>query len=296
MEASPLVSIIVPTYKRTEYLRLTLESMLSQTYQNIEIIVVDDGSPGNENAQLCDQYPKVSYRKIENSGGPARPRNTGIKMAKGELIAFTDDDDIWLPEKLEKQIAILKAHPEYGLVHGPCMVIDENGTRTGEIIGKPGSPDVKHGDVKLRMMGNWTLMTPTPLIRRVLVKNVGFFSEEMPAAGEDTEFWIRCSFYTRFYYLDEPLVEYRKHDSNISSNNEKYIQLPLYLNVVRKKQLVENRITKLEGKQLLMNLSQMQLKMVKFRTFKVFKNMFTLDPLWFLKVKNFKILAKKIIR
>ena len=97
----PLVSVIIPTYNRTDYLKITLNSVLSQTYKNIEIIVVDDGSEGDANKILCDSFSNVIYIKIKNSGGPARPRNTGIKAAKGELIGFTDDDDIWLPQKLK---------------------------------------------------------------------------------------------------------------------------------------------------------------------------------------------------
>jgi len=295
MEASPLVSIIVPTYKRTDYLQLTLESIQSQTYENIEIIVVDDGTPGNENARLCEQFPKVAYHKIENSGGPARPRNTGIKLAKGDFMAFTDDDDIWLPMKLEKQIAILRANPEHGLVHGPCEVIDELGNKTNEIIGKPGSPEVKHGDVKLRMMGNWTLMMPTPLLRRSLVHEVGFFSEDIPPALEDVEFWIRCSFYTKIFYLEEPLVLYRKHGDNISSNKKRYLPLPLYLDKVIEKQESEGRLTKSEVKLLRNNVSKMQLKMINEAPRQVLANMRRLNAFWFLNFGNIKILIKKLL-
>lgn len=78
-------------------------------------------------------------------------------------------------------------------------------------------------------MGNSTLMIPTPLLGSTLVEQVDFFSEEIPPALEDVEFWIRCSFFTLFYYLEKPLVLYRKHGSNISSDRKKYLPLPLYL-------------------------------------------------------------------
>ncbi|MCW5519177.1 glycosyltransferase [Aureitalea sp. L0-47] len=291
---TPLISIIIPTLNRCDYLALTLESVLNQTHRPIEVIVVDDGSIGNANRELCNKYPEVSYVWIENSGGPAKPRNVGIEKANGDFLAFVDDDDIWLPEKLQKQIEVLNNHPGFGLVHGPCSVIDENGSLTSEIIGRSGDPMEKHGDVRMRMMGNWTLMMPTPLVRKELVLEVGRFNEEIPAALEDVEFWVRCSFYTKFYFLDDLLVRYRKHSNNISSNQVKYLKLPLYLNEVRKKMLVINRINTVESAALMKNLGRMQLKMMKRGRVKVLRNMFTLDPFWFLKLNNLKVLAKSL--
>ncbi|MBL4663078.1 MAG: glycosyltransferase [Flavobacteriaceae bacterium] len=295
MDQSKLVSIIVPTYNRLDYLKLTLQSLLGQTYQNIEIIVVDDGSDGDDNKRYCEQFSKINYIKIENFGGPARPRNIGIDAANGDFIAFTDDDDIWLPKKLENQVAILNEEPAYGLVHSPCKVIDEAGKETGEIIGRPGSPEVKHGDVKLRMMGNWTLMMPTPLLRKELVQIVGYFSEEIPPALEDVEFWVRCSFHTLFYYLDEPQVLYRKHSDNISSDRKKYIPLPLYLDKIIVSMAQGGRIDKEETKLLHDSICRMQLKMIKFHPRRVLSNMNTLSTFWFLKFRNIKLLIKKIM-
>ena len=293
---SPLVSVVVPTYKRPDFLGFTLASIENQSYKNIEIIVVDDGTEGDINQKICDSFGNVIYKKIENSGSPARPRNEGIKLAKGAYIGFVDDDDIWLPTKIEKQVALLEQHKQYGLVHGPCQIIDQNGQLKDQIIGRPGSPEVKHGDVRLRMMGNWTLMTPTPLIRREVIDAVGFFNETIPAAGEDAEFWVRCSFETQFYYLDEPLVNYRKHSLNISANRKKYVRLPLYLNNVRKTQIKKNSINRSEANQLLHSLSSMQLKMVKLNALTTLKNMFALDAIWFLKAHNIKLLVKLLIR
>ncbi len=290
MEPS-LVTIIVPTYKRPDYLKLTLQSILAQTYENIEVIVVDDGSPGNENLLLCKKFDKIRYIKIENSGGPAKPRNVGIKKAKGEFIAFVDDDDIWLPEKIEKQVKIFENNPEFGLVHGPCQVIDEKGNITETIIGRPGSPKVKHGDVKMRMMGNWTIMMPTPLVRKTVLEKVGFFNESIPPATEDREFWTRFSFYTLFYYLNEPLVFYRKHIGGISENKKVYLDSPLILKNVLKNKMEERLINKKEFKQLISNLVQMQLKMLKLGYGKTVQNLFNLDIFWFFKIAHLKLLS-----
>ena len=105
MKSGPLVSVIVSTHNRADLLCETLDSILSQTYENFELIVVDDGSTDNtEEVVKRHSAGRINYLKIDNWGGPARPRNIGIEKAKGKYIAFCDDDDIWLPKKLEKQI------------------------------------------------------------------------------------------------------------------------------------------------------------------------------------------------
>jgi glycosyltransferase involved in cell wall biosynthesis len=286
----PIVSVIIPTYNRTDFLKLTLESVLNQTYQNFEIIVVDDGTPNDKNMLLCQKIDKVKYIKIENSGGPAKPRNVGIHEAKGKYIAFVDDDDMWMPNKLEKQVAVLENNPDFGLVHCCCQVIDENGIEKKEIIGRPGSLDVKHGDVSMRMMGNWTLMMPTPLVRRHVIDEVGLFNEKIPSALEDVEFWTRCSFVTQFYYMDDPLANYRVHSTNISSNTSKYLELPLYLKNVIERQLSIHRISKRQHKFLLNSLCAMQIRTVKTNVFKTFKNLYLLDIFWMFKKSNCKMI------
>jgi glycosyltransferase involved in cell wall biosynthesis len=288
--ANPLVSVIIPTYKRRDYLKLTLQSVLNQTFNDFEIIVVDDGTPNDDNFFLCQTFEKVKYIKIENSGGPAKPRNVGIREARGKYIAFVDDDDLWLPHKLEKQLTILENNPDFGLVHNCCQVIDENGIEKKEIIGRPGSLDVKHGDVSMRMMGNWTIMMPTPLVKVEVIDKVGFFNEKIPSALEDVEFWTRCSFVTRFYYLDEALVQYRVHSTNISSNASKYLELPLYLKNVVENQLSILRISNNEYKFLLNNLCKMQIRTVKTGVLKTFKNLYLLDMFWMFKISNLKML------
>jgi len=288
MDERPLVSVIVPTYNRTSYLKLTLDSIASQTYSPVEIIVVDDGSPGDDNKTLCSNYSQVKYIRIENSGGPATPRNTGLRNAKGAFIALVDDDDIWLPKKLETQVAVLEEHPDFSLVHGPCQIIDENGALKDTIIGRPGSLDVKHGDVSGRMAGNWTLMMPTPLMRSSLAKDVGFFNEIIPPALEDREFWTRCSFHGKFYYLDEPLVWYRKHASNISSENKNYVKAPLFLfEMIREKQQ-QGIIDSKKFKVLRQNLVNMQIKLMSLNKKTALGNLWKIHPLWCFNARHVK--------
>lgn len=288
--SNPLVSIIVPTYKRTSYLALILESIKHQTFQDFEILVVDDGTPNDENLNLCQQIEKVKYIKIENSGGPAKPRNVGIRAARGKYLAFVDDDDIWLPNKLEIQVNILESNPSFGLVHGCCEVISEEGVLQNRIIGRPGSTEVKHGHVPLKMVGNWTVMMPTSFVRKDVVDKVGFFNEMMPAAGEDTEFWVRCSFEADFYYYDTPLVYYRVHSKNISTDKRSYLFLPLYLKGVCDEYFKLKYFTKEEYRQMVTSLCRSQIKTIKSGYFKTFRNLFLLDSYWMFRKNMTKML------
>lgn len=287
---NPLVSVIIPTYDRTHFLKLTIDSILNQTFQDFEIIVVDDGTPNENNLVICSKYDNVKYIKIKNSGGPAKPRNVGIKESQGRYLAFVDDDDVWLPTKLEKQVKILEQNLDFGLVHGCCEVINEDGILQDIIIGRPGSLEVKHGDVRNRMIGNWTVMMPTAFVRKEIINKVGKFNQEIPAALEDVEFWTRCSFETKFYYLEEPLVLYRVHGSNISSKNINYIKLPFYLKKVLEKQRELNKINDKEFTELLRSLVKTQIKMFHLSFFKNIHFLFKLDRMWFLRFSNVKLM------
>lgn len=289
------VSVIIPTYNRVEFLKLTLDSVVGQTYNFIEVIVVDDGSPNTETAELCRRYENIKYIKIENSGGPAQPRNVGIENATGQFVAFVDDDDIWLPKKIQEQVDVLEEHKDFDLVHCYCRIIDENGNHTNDTVGKPGNTSLKHGDVKLKMIGNWTLMMPTPLLRRSLIDKVGVFNTSIPPALEDVEYWTRCSFYTKFYYIDKPLANYRVHIGNISTLNKNYVDLPLYLKDVLRIQLLKNRITQKEYKKLLQNVSFSQAKNIKRYPLNTFLNLFKINPFWIINLRILKVILKKII-
>lgn len=290
----PSVSIIIPTYNRAKYLNLTLQSIAQQTYQDFEVIVVDDGTPGDENESICSEFEKVRYFKIKNSGGPASPRNFGIQKASGKYIAFVDDDDLWQPQKLDVQVKILDTNPDFGLVHSCCEVIDENGVLQNEIVGRPRTPDVKHGDVSLRMIGNWTIMMPTSLLRKEVIKKVGFFNEKMIAAGEDAEYWSRCSFETKFYYLDEPLARYRIHVNNISASKEKYRKLPYHLKEVLVAKRKERKITRIAYKRMISKMCTNQINYIRDHYKLTLAILFELDRFWFLRFKNFQCLIYNV--
>lgn len=290
------VSVIIPTYNRADYLKQTLESVTKQTYQNIEVFVIDDGSPNDEAAKVCANFEKVIYIKIDNSGGPARPRNIGIKRAKGKYLAFVDDDDIWLPTKLERQVALLEQNPDFGLVHGCCETINDKGELQNRIVGRLRNPQEKHGSVSLKMIGRWTVMMPTSFVRKDVIDIVGEFNEKMPSAGEDTEFWTRCSFETKFYYLDDPLVLYRVHNKNISKNKKAYIELPLHLKKVLNKYYSEGKIDKNHYEILNQRLGLNFIIQIKQGMFFILKNTFTFDMFWIFKINYLKHLISGLVK
>jgi glycosyltransferase involved in cell wall biosynthesis len=126
----PLVSVILPTYNRAHIVSKALQSVLAQTYPNFEVIVIDDGSTDNTKeiiTNIACKDPRVKYFRNNENKGPAGARNVGISLAKGELIAFIDDDVEWFPNKLERQVNLLQTLPEdYAVVYSGLYKIFSN--------------------------------------------------------------------------------------------------------------------------------------------------------------------------
>jgi glycosyltransferase involved in cell wall biosynthesis len=224
----PLVSVVITAYNRSAFLRDTLESIQNQTYHNIEILVIDDGSHEQEalkNKLLCVEFDKCIYYCKANSGQPDS-RNYGIKRAKGEFIAFCDDDDLWVLDKLEKQVSILNNNPDYGLVTGSIECINENGSKTGMIKNHKG---YSHGYVFSDFLFKNRTASITPLLRKEIFKKAGGFNPSF-TIGEDWEFWRRVSYYYKFYALPEVLGYVRLHEDNMSKSrvNDPLIRFSLY--------------------------------------------------------------------
>jgi glycosyltransferase involved in cell wall biosynthesis len=295
----PRVSVIISTYKRPDYLRETLRNVHQQTFKDFEVIVVDDGTPGDENEKICSEYPDVIYKKIANTGGPMVPRNTGLKIAKGEYIAFVDDDDLWVPDKLQRQVDILDNERDYGLVHGCCKIIDSSGKETGDMIGKLTNSKRKHGYVFDDMIVNFTVMMPTSFFRKELCDVAGGFNEKMHAAGEDTEFFCRLAFYTKLWFIEEPIAYYRVHDNKLSITEDfSYVYLPLELyNVIKdlkNRKLLENRRYRMLRNKLL--LRQATVPKSRRAVVVALKNCLTMDSLCWIRPKIVYVLLKKYIK
>lgn len=211
-----LVSIIIPTFNRANYIGATLESMIAQSYKYWECLVVDDGST-DATEELVKTYSKkdsrIRYVKRPDTveKGSNGSRNYGLSLAKGPYIGFCDDDDYWLPKKLEKQMPIFEQYPEVGLVTGNVEYVNANGIRTGRVIKQTGN----HGYVFKDLLLKNGLSMITPILKREVFDKVGLFNTDF-AIFEDWEYWRRVAYYYPFYALQDVLACVRKHDSNTS--------------------------------------------------------------------------------
>jgi len=228
----PLVSVIIPTYNRAGYLSQTLKSVLEQTYRDIEVIVVDDGSTDNTTEVVASfNDSRIRYLKQDHRGLPAIGRNTGLKAASGDYIAFLDDDDLWMPEKIEKQLDYLSKHPEYTIMYSNAWFIDENGVQNGLVM-KP--KYLKEGDIFEELIwGSPKFFIPqlTVLMKRKVFENIGFFNEDPSMRFiEDYEYWLRASLRYKIGFIDELLAMYREHSQGggLTVNYGKLGQKVLY--------------------------------------------------------------------
>jgi len=220
-EKIPKVSVVIPTYNRGHLVSRAIRSVLDQTYQNFEVIVVDDASTDNtEKVVKCFNNEKIKYFRHERNKGAATARNTGIRAAQGEYIAFQDSDDEWLPEKLEKQIKVFENAPaEVGVVYTGFWRL-EDGKKTyipfARIIRNEGKI---HNEL---LKGNF-VATVAALVKTECFSYVGLFDERLPRL-QDWELFIRISKSYEFKFIDEPLVISYFTPNSISANPEALIK------------------------------------------------------------------------
>lgn len=205
-----LVSVIIPTYNSAKYLEKTVQSVLKQTYKNIEIIIVDDCSKDNTEEivrALSDRDCRIRYVLQSQNGGAAVARNTGIALAKGRYIAFLDSDDYWEDNKIIIQLhTIRKGHP---FVFCSYDTVDVNGLR----IAKPIKikKRVKYSD----LMTKTYISTPTVMYDRVFFHNP---SMPLRRTGQDYAFWLVLLKKSEAYGIDFPLVHVTKRGGSLSKN------------------------------------------------------------------------------
>jgi glycosyltransferase involved in cell wall biosynthesis len=216
MSSEPLVSVVMPVYNGARYLRQSLESALNQTYRPLEIVVVDDGSTDETPKILAEFGPRIRAIRQKNSGSAAA-RNAALQAAHGEIIGFLDADDLWLPEKLEVQVAYLRAHPDVELVATrwltltdgePAASVARHSTNT-----KPEIDEQTSGWLYNELLIDCVVHTTTVLMRRSLVDEIGLFDTEL-RRGQDYDYWLRASQATEIHTLREPLSYYRLHAAN----------------------------------------------------------------------------------
>ncbi|TRX41248.1 glycosyltransferase family 2 protein [Flavobacterium restrictum] len=242
-ETNPLISVIITTYNRENYLEEAILSVVNQTYTSIEILVVDDGSSVNYAESICEKYANCSYNHKTN-GGLSSARNFGITLAKGAYIAFLDDDDFWESSKIEQQIAILISDSTIDCVHSSAAIVDCNGKMTGSFIGASIDKAYKRsGYVFWNALGCWVVKSPTPLIRKKVFQPDLLFDETIKV-GEDVDFYQRMFYRHKVSYIDKPLAFYREYENTerLSLQTVKYIGIEnkMYFNF--KKMGIKNKL------------------------------------------------------
>lgn len=209
----PRVSVVIPTWERSRLLRRAIESVLTQTEQDFELLVVDDGSPTDaaERVVKACADTRARYLKLPHHQGVSAARNAGILAATGKYVAFLDDDDEWLPEKLESQVRFIETSgASIGAVYTAQQAIDEETGRVATIR----FPE------RFRPEAGNSITTSSVLIRRHCFDSVGLFDEEFKAGG-DYDMWIRVAARFEFAYIDVPLVKYSIHRKRISNDYQK---------------------------------------------------------------------------
>jgi len=212
-----LISIIVPAYNSAKYIQETIDSVINQTYKNWELIIVDDCSSDNT-AEIVKKksiiYPRIKYIKNQlNFGGPAQPRNIGIKNSSGEFIAFLDSDDIWLANKLEIQLSYFEKYNDVLLVGTNCQTFP-NGISNELFF-------FRNHFLSFNYLINNTkgIITSSVLMKRDVIEHIGLFDEDKKLiAVEDFDYWLRILKFkdNSIFVLNQSLVKYRMHEQNIS--------------------------------------------------------------------------------
>lgn len=209
----PKVSIVMPAYNCAEHIKESIDSALAQTHKDIELIVVDDGSTDGT-AEVVQSYENPVVYLYQENRGMSAARNTAMKSATGDFIAFLDSDDLWEPSKLEKQIALFETHPKIGMVGSYLEPIDSNGKRSGKT--KPTSRPAEDFD-SMFMQG-----TPVPtsvMIRSECVREVGYFNEAI-FGMEEVEFFMRIAQKYQVKFMDEILGFYRIWEGNVTKRKK----------------------------------------------------------------------------
>jgi glycosyltransferase involved in cell wall biosynthesis len=206
-----LISCIVPVFNGERYLSEALESIFHQSYQPLEVIIVDDGSTDGTAAVAAAYGEKVTYLRQDNAG-PAAARNLGLNVMHGEFVAFLDADDAMLPERLAAQLELLDAEPDLGLVHTDLMTFDESGIihTTRRAFSDPCG-----GMVLDRLLLDNFITTSTVMARKEYLTEVGMFNVNR-RISHDFELWLRMAARWKVGYIDRPLVRYRYRPGSLS--------------------------------------------------------------------------------
>ena len=209
MMTLPKVSVIIPTYNYAQYVGIAVESVLDQSYPDLEILVVDDGSTDKTQATLRPYTPWIHYYYKDN-GGTASALNFGITRASGKYICWLSADDIFLPDKIAKQVSLMENQPTLGFSYTSFIVIDGGGNKQYEVH-SPFYGD--HREMVIKLMEGCFINGSSVMMRKSAIDQVGLFDESM-ATVHDYELWFRLLKSYPCGFLNELLLGYRWHGQN----------------------------------------------------------------------------------
>jgi len=209
-----LVTVVIPNYNYGAFLREAIDSVLAQTYDNIEVVVVDDGS-SDVSRTVIESYSGRIRPIFQQNKGVSAARNAGAAIGSGEFLAFLDADDVWLPDKVEKQMKVFEGNEKIGLVHVGFVEIDLKGERGKTFIeGKAG----RVAEDMLKFEGPVILAGGSGFVlRKSIFDAVGGFDERLSTSA-DWDIAFQSAYRCEVGFVPEPLLKYRMHGSNMHSN------------------------------------------------------------------------------
>ena len=219
MSKLPMVTVGVPLYNHEKYIVKCLESIVKQSYKNIELIVIDDGSPDNSYEVAKNYLENQTYNnnyiiKTRPNKGMCNTLNEIAKQAKGEYVSFTASDDFWMLNKIEEQVEFLEKNPNIVLVHSNSIIVDNKNNATGYIdySSKKNSGDLYESII----YGKGGINTPSNLYRIDVYAKIGYYDPDL--RFEDTDFWLRLTKVFKVGYINTNHTYYRRHGENISDS------------------------------------------------------------------------------
>lgn len=227
MKNSPLVSVIIPAYNHEMYIEEALQSVINQTYKNIEVIIINDGST-DSTAEILEKFIKNNQDKNiqfvdKQNEGVCKTLNMGLAMATGDYVAFLASDDLWLPDKISMQLEFMEKNKNVGMVFSDAWFLRFN-TKTDikwsdhkHGINKYFQNCIQNTNMYTLLLTHAIIPAVTVMIRKTVLEEVGFFDDSL--LYEDKDMWLRIARVYPIAYIDRPLALYRLHNNNISNNS-----------------------------------------------------------------------------
>jgi len=226
LKHKPLVSVIIPAYNHELYIEEALQSVIDQTYKNIELIIINDGST-DKTAEIIKKFIKINQDKNiqfvdKQNEGVCKTMNKGLVIASGEYFAFLASDDKWTENKLEVQISFMENNKNIGLVCSDAyftkfdLSTNIKWSNYKEGINQYFKKGIQNCNMHEVLLSRPLICAVTVMLRREIFNEVDYFDEQLP--GEDTDLWLRVARKYPVGYIDQPLVYYRMHRTNISNN------------------------------------------------------------------------------